>query len=590
MEYQERPKPSRVELRERRERRKRRARRRMIRRAIFALICLIPIVLTLLLFQFFRNRSADPAYAETSGYAGDSEYTATTEPGVIVDPWERFHPHSLPETDPRTNLGFEWDTNIVHELGPIHFGMPEDYTHLAGITTFRGNNFRNQAAWGTANIVEERLVVSYMLGTGQTRRTAAGGSGQEVWTGVGWPGQPVIVQWDFEVQQMMNLHPSMREREGLVEVIQAAMDGYIYFFDLETGTPTRDRIFLDGEPMKGGTVIDPRGYPLLYVGQGDLMTGGRFGYYIFSLIDGSELFFLDGNDPFAPRDWPAFDSNPLIDTVNDRMILCGENGVVYDILLNTVFDRSAGTISIDPVVSRYRFITNPHRGTYGIENSPAAFGHYLFFADNSGLIQCVDMRTLEPVWVFDAGDDTDATLVLDWEETHERLVIYTGISVDLQGPGGLARIRKLDAANGAVLWEHAYPARHNPDVNGGVMATPVLGQGDISDLVIFAVAKTTGVGGDGVLVAFDRESGDIVWELVMRHYAWSSPVAVYTPDGRSYIVLADSSGAMYLIRGLTGEVVYRLQLYGTIEASPAVFGNRIIIGTRWQRIFGIEIL
>jgi len=227
---------------------------------------------------------------------------------------------------------------------------------------------------------------------------------------------------------------------------------------------------------------------------------------------------------------------------------------------------------------------------YGMESSPAAFSHYLFVADNSGIIQCIDLRTLEPVWVFDSGDDTDATLVLDWEEEHQRLVLYTGTSVDLQGPGGYAFVRKLDAATGAVLWEHAYPCRHNPDVNGGVMGTPVLGKEDIADLVIFSIAKPIGVGGNNLLVAYDRESGAVVWETPMVYYAWSSPVAVYTPDGRSYLVLADQQGHLHLIRGRTGEIVYSLQLYGTIEASPAVFGNQIVIGTRWLRIFGVEIL
>jgi len=536
--------------------------------------------------ETLRNE-ANETYVPESGTEPDDPLQAP--PLWEVPPWERFHPHSLPETDPASNLGFQWETQIESDLGAMFFGMPEDYTNL-GVTTFRGNNFRNSAAWGTADVVEERLAVRYEIGTGQAQRTAPGGSGQERWTGVGWPGQPVIVQWDWDVQQMMNLYPNMRDREGLVEVIQAAMDGFIYFFDLETGEPTRDRISLSGEPMKGGAVIDPRGYPILYVGQGDLMTGGRFGYYIFSLIDGSELFFLDGIDSFAPRAWPAFDSSPLIDGASDRMLLCGENGVVYHILLNTQFDRSAGTIAIAPELSRYAFVTAPHRGSYGIENSPAAFGHHVFWADNSGLIQCVDLRTFEPVWVFDAGDDTDASLVLDWEEEQERLVIYTGISVDLQGPGGLAVIRKLDAANGAVLWDWTLECQHVPAINGGVMSTPVLGQGDISDLVIFNVAKPVGIGYDGLLVAFDRMTGDVVWEVGLPRYAWSSPVAVYTADGTSYIIQADSSGMMFLLRGRTGEIVYQLQLYGNVEASPAVFGNRIVVGTRWQRIFGIEIL
>jgi len=543
------------------------------------------IAIPVLFISWLVSDSSTPNPSDAPDTAGTSDIADGPEeapgdgvsPTLNLTPWENFHPHSLPETDPGARFGFQSSAQIEGSLGPIHFGRPEDYASLAGITTFRGNNFRNQASWGTADIVEERLVETYMLGIGSIGP----------WSGVGWSGQPAIVQWEFALQQQMNIVPSKRDNPDLVEVIYGTMDGYIYFFDLADGVQTRPPIRL-GEPIKGGVTVDPRGYPLLYVGQG-IQFEAQYGFYIYSLLDGSELFFLDGQDPFAPRDWGAFDGNPLIDTVNDRMILGGENGVMYNILLNTRFDRAAGTISINPVVSRYRHTTNPAR-EYGIENSVAGFSHYIFFADNSGIIQCVDLNTFEPVWVFDAGDDTDASLVLDWEEEHQRLVIYTGAQVDLQGPGGLAWIRKLDAANGQVLWEHYYPARHVPDVNGGVMATPVLGKNEIADLVIFAVAKTIGTGGDGVLVAFDRESGDIVWETVMSRYAWSSPVAVYTPDGRAYIVIADSGGFMHLVRGITGEIVYSLQLYGTIEASPAIFGNQIVIGTRWLRIFGVEIL
>jgi outer membrane protein assembly factor BamB len=122
------------------------------------------------------------------------------------------------------------------------------------------------------------------------------------------------------------------------------------------------------------------------------------------------------------------------------------------------------------------------------------------------------------------------------------------------------------------------------------MASPILGQGDISDLVIFAVARTMNVGGDGVLVAFDRETGEIVWETILPYYMWSSPVAVYTPEGQSYIVLFDSMGNMFLIRGTTGEIMYQTSVWVNVEASPAVFGNRVIIGTRGSRIFAIDIL
>jgi len=126
-------------------------------------------------------------------------------------------------------------------------------------------------------------------------------------------------------------------------------------------------------------------------------------------------------------------------------------------------------------------------------------------------------------------------------------------------------------------------------VNGGVTATPVVGRYDISHLVIHSVARTLGRASYGTVIAFDKETGDIVWEFPKRGFGWSSPVAIYTPDGQSYIIVADSHGWMFLLRGTTGEEVYRINLGSNIEASPAVFGNMLVVGTRGQRILGIEI-
>jgi len=537
------------------------------------------------------RQSTEPSHEE--------EYQPEINQHTYPAPYELFTAYSLPHTHPSSFTNFSTYTRIQGSLYPIHFGMPENYSSL-GVTTFRGNNFRNSATWGIATITQERLAIRYQIGVGRMERSTTITCAQANcttqnctqehrrtvrWTGVGWPGQPAIVQWDPEVQQMMNLHPNMQDKEGLVEVIYGALDGFIYFFELETGQETRPRINV-GEPAKGSVSVDPRGYPILFVGQGDLMRGDRFGKYVFSLIDGSELFFLNGRDQFSMRMWGAFDGTPLIDAANDRMILIGENGIVYSMELNTVFDRSLRTVSIDPVISRYRYTGSRVLGT---ENSPVGFSHYLFFADNSGLIQCLDLRTLEPVWLFNAGDDTDATIVAEWEEHHQRLVLYTATSVDLQGHGGSAHIRKLNAANGDLLWEYSVRAHFNPAFNGGVLATPVLGKHDIDNLVIFWVAQVIGRNGGGALIAFDKETGEIVWETNLPVFGWSSPVAVYTDDGTSYLVVSDAQGDMRLIRGTTGEVLDRIRLGSNVEASPAVFGNFLVVGTRGERIFGIEI-
>jgi hypothetical protein len=68
----------------------------------------------------------------------------------------------------------------------------------------------------------------------------------------------------------MNVKQSFKDAATpLTEVIYPTMDGNIYFLDLETGNPTRDPINT-GIIQKGTSCLDPRGYPLLYVGQGFL--------------------------------------------------------------------------------------------------------------------------------------------------------------------------------------------------------------------------------------------------------------------------------------------------------------------------------
>ena len=96
----------------------------------------------------------------------------------------------------------------------------------------------------------------------------------------------------------------------------------------------------------------------MYVGSGDNRDGKRARMYIISLIDGKILYEQSGKDSSTSRAWYAFDSAPLVDGETDTLIWPGENGVLYTIKLNTVYDQAAGTISVAPenIAKRY---TNP---------------------------------------------------------------------------------------------------------------------------------------------------------------------------------------------------------------------------------------
>ena len=77
--------------------------------------------------------------------------------------------------------------------------------------------------------------------------------------------------------------------------------------------------------------------------------------------------------------------------------------------------------------------------------------------------------------------------------------------------------------------------------------------------------------------------------MKMDYYTWSSPVALYTDEGEAYIILCDSVGNFSLLDGTTGETLSTMNLGSNIEASPAVFEDMVVIGTRGGRICGIKV-
>ena len=103
------------------------------------------------------------------------------------------------------------------------------------------------------------------------------------------------------------------------------------------------------------------------------------------------------------------------------------------------------------------------------------------------------------------------------------------------------------------------------------------------------MSKTGDSYGDGVLVCLNKKTGAVEWEHKSA-YAWSSPVCVYNTDGSGRVIYANSTGHMYLLDGKTGQELNKITLDDSnIEASPAVYDNMLIVGTRGSRIKGIKL-
>ena len=508
------------------------------------------------------------------------------------------------------------DTEIAPYLraNTIAFGDPLDYQSVPGILTFRGNNFRNCASWGT---VAAKPTALEQVWEYNSIGTLSSSSWAFSWMGTGWTGQPLAIQWDFDLQQKMNMYPDKKAKQGLTEIIIAAMDGKVYFFDLDDGKPTRDPINV-GATIKGTPALDPRGYPILYVGQGDsngvagTAADGKIGYRIYSLIDSSQMFFQDGMDSRAYRTtWGACDSSPIINAASDTLIYPNENGMIYTVKLNTAFDKAAGTVSINPESVVFRYLIDGITGSeIGIESSMSIYDHYGYCSDNSGNLLCIDLNTMQIVWVRQLDDDSDVTPVI--EEEDGRVYLYMGTEVDWQKKDvldyqGASYTYKIDAMTGEEIWQTSYSCfTHNgvdkgDDVNGGMLGTPIVGKKSISDLVIFSYCMTNGIYSGNHLVAYNKDTGDKVWDYLMNQYSWSSPVDVYDADGNAYIVICDSVGQIHLVNGLTGVRITYLQLIKNkglagenknaqnIESSPIVINGMIVIGTRGSSIYGVSI-
>ena len=532
---------------------------------------------------------------EAPDSTADSTPSAETEGNTPV---QLFNPKMTSLSDP-ANWGIRWEiiengaiTHSYNRENPITFGAPESYFALPGVATFRGNNYRDNAAYGTANIKDKTLSMAW---TANSTKLPGG-----IWEGSGWTGQPLIVKWDDATKAIMNLYDTKKAKADLVEVIYATLDGHIYFLDLADGTPTRDAINM-GMCFKGSGALDPRGYPLMYVGSGDENSEGkRPRMFVISLIDGKILFQYGHEESLSYRQdndrWCAFDSSPLVDAETDTLIWPAESGMLYTFKLNTSYDKSAGTISIQPdspVATRYLAArSNQETRWLGYEASANIVDHFLYVSENGGLFYCVDLNTMELVWAQDTKDDSNSSPVFQ-KVSDTEAYIYTAPSLHWtknSNDQGSVSIYKLNALTGEIVWEKAFNVHTVDGISGGVQSTALLGKAgsSIENLVIYTVSRTPDKK-SGVMVALDTATGKEVWSMSMDYYTWSSPVALYNADGTAYIVVCDTAGKAKLVDGTTGQVLSSLDLGGLVEASPAAYENTLVVGTRAEKICAIKV-
>ena len=559
---------------------------------IVIFVALIAVLVMVVMRGIAANKALEET-AESPAVTVQPTPTPTPEPTPTPVGLPDFKPHSVDGTEPErliSSTAIMVDGEVVEQYESdyeINFDLPERYTELEGIVTFRGDNFRSGAAYGTAAVSSKTLTKVWSKSTSGLSDTDG-----TYWSGSGWTGQPLIVKWPEATRKNISaMYDWAREKEGLVEVIYATLDGHVYFYELTSGEYTRDPLNL-GFNYKGAGALDPRGYPILYVGSGVDSVNGRSRVKVVNLIDNSVMFEFGHNETFANRGWHMFDSSPLVSAETDQLIYPGENGILYIIHLNTKYNEQTGELSVDPdniVKWKYNGVRSGSRYWLGVESSAAIINNYIFLADNGGNLMCLDLNTLKLVWVQDVLDDTNCSPVVDVEDGHPYIYISTSFHYGWRSYSTAEiPIFKIDAETGEIVWRTDYTCYTVQDLSGGVQGTIAVGKNKLSDMIFVPVARTPGAS-SGTLAALKKDTGEVVWEKETSMYSCSSPVDFYDADGNGYLLYCNSGFNMFLIDGKTGEQLDYMNLGGNIEASPAMYGNYAVVGTRAMRTYCIQV-
>ena len=457
----------------------------------------------------------------------------------------------------------------------------------SGILTFRGDPFRQNSAFGTAQIESNKLTEIWKVAVEGSIKAKSGAL-----TGVAWPGQPIIVKWPTQLRAMLALNDAAKTKQALKEVIVGAQNGKLYFLDLVTGEATREAITVDW-PSNGVVSLQTNASPMLAVGQHIGVLAKKTvdnGLHLFNLLTNKELTLIKGKDKQMQSNYSGFNSAPLFDKNTGTMIVGGENGLLYTVEPGDNFDHILGSLKISPVIQKYSWLAGKQKAkNTNIDGAVAMYGSYAYFGDQSGYVQCVDVNTLAPVWTVDTGDNVDATIALDMEN-ETTVALYTGNTILNQGRSGVCTIRRLDALTGKQAWAFTVPDLvYTTEAQVGCEASPVVGQKKISNLVFFTVTSGTK---SATVYALDKATGAVKWSFPLSSPTLSSPVAVYNDAGDAWIAQAEGNGKLHLIDAQTGTEKTSMQLDGSVESSPAVYRNVLVIattGSDTSYIYGIKL-
>ena len=435
-------------------------------------------------------------------------------------------------------------------------------TDFQGLTTFRGN--ANRTYYGSGPVPTNPTVLWRYPESGSLCSRSTDEDGESTWCGVGWTGQPNVLVG----------------RKGKIEVRFGALDGQYHFVNGRTGKQKRKPL-RTGDLAKGSATSDPDGYPLYYAGSRDNLLR------VIALDRGKPtvLWKLDSRRSVPKWVWnDDWDGAPLV--IGDYLLAGSENSWFYVIKLNRSYGVR-GKVQVAPrVVVRAkgwddRLLRAIGDDRVSIETSVSFREGVAYFANSGGLVQGWDVSGVldggshaKRVFRFWTGDDTDASVVVD-----EKGFLYVASQVErfTKRSGQLGQLMKLDPSKKRKPLVWSIPL-DKPGLWGkaGAWSTPAL-----HGKMVYVATH------GGELIGVSRGTGKIRWRIELPGPVWGSPAVV-----DDVLVIGDCRGAVHAFdvskQGKTPTELWQLKLDNAcIDATPAIFGGTIWIGTRGGALYAI---
>ena len=460
--------------------------------------------------------------------------------------------------EPEEPEGELFRTDFDGLADPAGFRKPYPNATVEGLLTFRGNPSRSY--YGVGPVPTAPTIVRTFPDEPMCKESTDLGV-TKVWCGMGWTGQPTIV-----------------ERDDRTWAIFGGYDGHLHFMDADTG----QRILPDvetGDLIKGTPTVDPEGYPLVYSGSRDnllrIVALDRPGV--------AEVLWQLDSEAVQPVKWnDDWDSSPIV--IGDHMIVGSESSRFWVVRLNRSYD-AAGRVQVAPEVvftdeawDDQVIADNGGDQHASVESSVTVVDDVAYFGTSAGLVLGYDLGGLEDgqtpqqVFRFYTAGDNDASLIAD-----EEGFLYAAAQNDRpSNPQAqlVGQLQKLDPSkpDDPVVWSF----QETTAEGAGLYGTPAV----LDDVVIVTSAG-------GRLIALDRDTGAVLWERTLGGPAWGSPVVV-----DDVLLIGDCDGGFHAFDVSDPTVappeLWTVDLGGCIEATPAVWKGRIYIGSRAGHLYTLE--